>query len=201
MRCGSTGAVAALLRAASSRTQRLSFSRGSSRCLCSSSVISAMKRLGWPGTISRPFLRRLRQLTASVALRARDAHVHQAALFLQALQRVDRSLGRRCDLNGSRPSLTPTSITCGHSRPLAACSVDSVTTFCVLPRSLMVEQQRDGLRHFAAGSCARLDRAAPSRRRSGRRSAAPSSRRTPARWSSARRRACSLSSPSYRCFS
>ena len=31
--------------------------------------------------------------------------------------------------NGSSPSLTLARITCGHSRPLAACSVDSVTTF------------------------------------------------------------------------
>ncbi len=37
--------------------------------------------------------------------------------------------------NGSSPSLTPASTTCGHSSPLAACSVDSVTTSCSSPRS------------------------------------------------------------------
>ena len=37
------------------------------------------------------------------------------------------------------PSVTPTSITCGHSSPLEACRVDSVTTFWSCSRSLMVE--------------------------------------------------------------
>jgi hypothetical protein len=45
-----------------------------------------MKRLGCAATISRPFLRFLRPAHGQAALGAGDAHVHQAALFLQALQ-------------------------------------------------------------------------------------------------------------------
>jgi hypothetical protein len=39
-------------------------------------------------------------------------------------------------LKGSMPSTQPASTTCGHSRPLDACSVESVTTFWSFSRSL-----------------------------------------------------------------
>ena len=42
-------------------------------------------------------------------------------------------------LKGSMPSTQPASTTCGHSRPLEACSVESVTTFWSFSRSLMVD--------------------------------------------------------------
>ena len=64
------GSTTAALRAASSARSRLSRSRGSSRVVASSSFISAMKRLGSAGTVSRPRLRRLSVLTVSV-VRAR----------------------------------------------------------------------------------------------------------------------------------
>ncbi|EWS57810.1 hypothetical protein Y695_04765 [Hydrogenophaga sp. T4] len=44
-------------------------------------------------------------------------------------------------LNGSKPSFTPTSITCGHSRPFDACRVESVTTFWSFSRSESVESR------------------------------------------------------------
>ena len=43
-------------------------------------------------------------------------------------------------LNGNMPSVTPTSITCGHSRPFDACRVERVTTFWSVSRSLMVDK-------------------------------------------------------------
>eukprot|EP01035_Chromulina_nebulosa_P014893 gene14893-19705_t len=59
-------ALVAWALAANSARRALSFSRGSSRAVVLSRPISAMKRLGCAATISRPFLRRLVQLTARV---------------------------------------------------------------------------------------------------------------------------------------
>ena len=42
-------------------------------------------------------------------------------------------------LKGSKPSFTPTNITCGHSKPLAACRVDKVTTLGSCSRSFKVD--------------------------------------------------------------
>jgi hypothetical protein len=140
---GGIGRGQRLLRELSAR----SFSRGSSRTVAASSAISAMKRLGCAGTTSRPFLRRLIQLTASVRC---------ARVMPTYIKR--RSSCRRCrmpsligppvcpdaassspSLNGSRPSFTPTSITCGHSSPLDACSVDRVSMLGSCSRSSRVD--------------------------------------------------------------
>ena len=120
-------------RAAASRSA-FSCARGSGRAPSSASFISATKRLGTPATVSRPRLRRASVLTTRVArarvmptyIRRRSSSMRTAAACSSS-----PSLPR----NGSSPSLTPASTTCGHSSPLAACSVDSVTTFWSSPRS------------------------------------------------------------------
>src|SRR5471032_1392310 len=60
------GGALAVLAAMDSRSLR-SRSRGSSCVFASFSFISAMKRLGTPTIVSRPFLRRRSVLTASVS--------------------------------------------------------------------------------------------------------------------------------------
>ena len=88
-------------------------------------------------------LRRRSVLTTSVCgARVMPTYI-RAALFFEPLRRHLVVFGRK----GSRPSLTPAS-TCGHSRPLAACRVDSVTTSCSSPRSARLMITRDGLRHL-----------------------------------------------------
>ena len=102
-----------------------------------------MKRLGCASTISRPFLRRLVQLTARLRcarvmptyISRRSSCSRSSVLSLTCCWRPSSS----SSLKGSRPSLQPISITCGHSRPLEACSVESVTTFWSCSRSLMVD--------------------------------------------------------------
>jgi hypothetical protein len=106
-----------------------------------------MKRLGWAATISRPFLRLRVQLTARLRwarvmptyIRRRSSCSRCRMPSLIGPSALPVGLSSSPSLNGNRPSVTPTSITCGHSRPLAACSVDSVTTFWSLSRSLMVD--------------------------------------------------------------
>ena len=106
----------------SSRTPRArpSASRaGLPSLVASSSFISAMKRLGSAGDHLAAALAPAQRAHGQRALRARDAHVHQAALFLEPL-RASLIVGcrrRRRSLNGSRPSLTPASI---DVRPLQA---------------------------------------------------------------------------------
>ena len=113
----------------------------------SSSRISAMKRLGRAATVSRPFLRRWVQLTARlrwarvtptyIRRRSSSKRCKMPSLMGPSLLPEFDSLSP--SLKGSRPSFTPTSITCGHSKPLEACNVDKVTTFWSFSRSLKVE--------------------------------------------------------------
>jgi hypothetical protein len=174
---------------------RPSFSRGSSRTVVLSSAISAMKRLGCAATISRPFLRFFGPAHGQRALGAGDAHVHQAALFLQALQ-AGPVVGRHLAAGG--PSVVVElegQHALGHAhqhhmrplQPLDACSVESVTTFLSCSRSLMVESSAmvcatsSRLLVSLATTAPAVSSIWPPQR------AGPSSRRTPARWSSARR--------------
>ena len=97
-----------------------------------------MKRLGCAATMSRPFLRRRVQLTARVrCARVMPTYIRRRSSSMRAACAAApaSSSGRK----GSSPSITPASTTCGHSRPLAACSVESVTTFGSCSRSFSVE--------------------------------------------------------------
>jgi hypothetical protein len=165
-----------------------------------------MKRLGCAAIISRPFLRLLGPAHGQAALGAGDAHVHQAALFLQALQDAlaHRAVGAArgvvviAQLEGQHAL--------GHAhqhhmrplQPLAACRVDRVTTFWSCSRSLMVDSS-NGLRHFQQAFllawCSR-----PRCRRSAATALAIQSQNSS---TLVQRLAAtfSLSSPSYRCFS
>ncbi len=125
-------AAAAAARAAASARWRFKRSSGFSlAAVASCSFISAMKRLGTPATVSRPRLRRRSVLTASVVrARVMPTYIRRRSSSSRSVVISSSPL-----LNGNRPSLTPASTTCGHSNPLAACSVDSVTTSCSSPRS------------------------------------------------------------------
>ena len=103
-----------------------------------------MKRLGSAVIISRPFLRRLVQLTDKVFL----ARVMPTYIKRRSSSRRVTKLSLVCSLpaslsirNGSMPSVTPMSMTCGHSKPLAAWSVESVTTFWSFSRSFKVDSK------------------------------------------------------------
>jgi len=100
-----------------------------------------MNRLATPATVSRPFLRRRSQFTASVrCARVMPTYISRRSSCKRSAMFSSLSLPfLSSSLNGNKPSLTPASTTCGHSSPLAACSVDSVTTFWSPSRSLMVD--------------------------------------------------------------
>ena len=91
-----------------------------------------MKRLGKARLTSRPRFWRSSVVTSSV----RRARVMPTYISRRSSSSRSTVISSSSRLKGSVPSLTPTSTTCGHSRPLLACSVDSVTTFwSASPRS------------------------------------------------------------------
>ena len=105
--------------------------------------------------VSRPFLRRRVQLTCKVRwARVMPTYIRRrsscrrvtmsawaSASAASSAASAGLALPASSILKGSMPSVTPTSITCGHSRPLAACKVDRVTTFWSFSRSLRVESK------------------------------------------------------------
>ena len=128
---GDVDAARVRARSAAAARNAISFARGSSTRFTSSSFISAMNRLGSAASIRRPRFLRLSTLTASVA----RARVMPTYIRRRSSSRRAALASSSSPANGSSPSLTLARITCGHSRPLAACSVDSVTTFWSSPRS------------------------------------------------------------------